>query len=57
MAIGLLVPTTGVWASSQYDLPTGPTIVLGNVLLLFACYVGKSLHQALQWKTVEARHP
>ena len=48
LTIGLVIPVTGVWASSQHDLPTGPTIVLGNVLLLFTCYIGKSLHQAFR---------
>ena len=45
VSIGLLVPPSGVWASAQLNLPTGPAIVLGNVLLLFTCYVGKSLHR------------
>jgi ABC-type Mn2+/Zn2+ transport system permease subunit len=43
LAIGLLVPAAGVWTSCQLNLPTGPTIVLANVLLLAACYFAKSV--------------
>jgi ABC-type Mn2+/Zn2+ transport system permease subunit len=42
-AIGLVVPFTGVVASCQLDLPTGPTIVLANVAVLILCYIGKIL--------------
>jgi len=58
VAIGLFVPPAGVWISARYDLPTGPTIVLANVLLLFICYSGASLRARIASQTdVAAPNP
>jgi len=39
LLIGFLAPLIGVLFSCQADVPTGPSIVLANVCLLFVCYL------------------
>ncbi len=39
MIVGLFAPLLGVWTSIQLDLPSGPAIVMCNVLVLLCCYM------------------
>lgn len=43
VTIGLIAPFTGVIVSTQFDVPTGPTIVLVNVAILILCYSWRGL--------------
>ncbi|MEM7792568.1 MAG: metal ABC transporter permease [Verrucomicrobiota bacterium] len=40
---GFIAPWNGVWASVQFDLPTGPSIVLSAILLLIFAYIWQGL--------------
>lgn len=47
LACGIIAPWSGVWVSVQYDLPTGPAIVLSGILFLLMAYIWRNIRQGL----------
>jgi ABC-type Mn2+/Zn2+ transport system permease subunit len=55
--LGLTGAATGVFASYQLDTPTGPTIVLSDVVILTFCLLASSVVAARRREAVREGRP
>ena len=47
LSIGFIAPLLGVWGSIHFDLPSGPSMVMSNIVILLACYLLRPLRAAM----------
>ncbi len=45
---GIVAPWNGVWVSVQFNVPTGPSIVLSGILFLILAYIWRGIAQSLR---------